>query len=358
LVFTVTALPSPKSRFEAFEREFAKTYKDSGERLLRFTVFMKNLREIEAHNRISGQKWKKVVNRFADMTQDELKAMNGYVNTAKPTGHQVGHHAHVKLEDLPESVDWRDKGAITSVKDQGYCGSCWAFATVESIESYLQINSGGELAELSAQQINSCTPNPLNCGGSGGCKGSIPQLGFVYTQLFGLVKEDDYPYTSGTFGVTGDCDYSPDSMDNLATVRGYETLPRNNYEAVMNHVANVGPLSVAVDASSWSFYGGGVFDGCDYDRNIEINHAVQLVGYGTDSSDGDYWIVRNSWGKNWGEHGYIRLKRESNPPCGTDNTPLMGTGCEDDGNDVLTVCGQCAILFDVCYPIGTDYIAE
>merc|ERR1712038_831517 len=349
---------SLSSQFQAFEHKFGKTYKSSAERLSRFATFMKNVKEIEEHNKSGKSSYKKVINKFADMTPEEFnKVMLGYKNAPKP-GTAFADVKDVKVEDLPASVDWRDKGAVSAVKDQGYCGSCWAFATVESIESYLQINSGGELAELSAQQINSCTPNPLNCGGSGGCKGSIPQLGFVYTQLFGLVKEDDYPYTSGTFGVTGDCDYSPDSMDNLATVRGYETLPRNNYEAVMNHVANVGPLSVAVDASSWSFYGGGVFDGCDYDRNIEINHAVQLVGYGTDSSDGDYWIVRNSWGKNWGEHGYIRLKRESNPPCGTDNTPLMGTGCEDDGNDVLTVCGQCAILFDVCYPIGTDYIAK
>merc|ERR1712141_550736 len=169
----------------------------------------------------------------------------------------------------------------------------------------LQINSGKAVEELSAQHITSCTPNPLQCGGSGGCQGSIPQLGFAYTQLFGLVTEKDYPYTA----TTGTCDY-----------------------------------------------GGGVFDGCSYDKNIEINHAVQLVGYGTDSKDGDYWIVRNSWGSRWGEDGYIRLKRESETKCGTDNTPLMGTGCVNDDNDVLTVCGQCAILFDVCYPIGVDYI--
>ena len=84
--------------------------------------------------------------------------------------------------------------------------------------------------------------------------------------------------------------------------------------------------------------------------------AVQLVGYGTDEKEGDYWIVRNSWGKFWGENGFMRLKREANPPCGTDSTPLMGTGCVDDGNDVLTVCGQCGILFDVCYPIGVSYV--
>jgi len=144
-------------------------------------------------------------------------------------------------------------------------------------------------------------------------------------------------------------------MATVATLRGYETLPRNDYAAVMNHLATVGPLAVSVDASEWSLYGGGVFDGCDYSKNIAVNHVVQLVGYGTDSKDGDYWIVRNSWGTEWGEDGYIRLKRESETQCGTDNSPLMGTGCVNDGKDIITVCGQCAVLFDVCYPIGVDY---
>jgi len=318
---------------------------------------MKNVKEIEEHNKSGKSSYKKVINKFADMTQEEFMTMNGYKNAPKP-GTKFADVRDVKVEDLPASVDWRDKGAISAVKDQGYCGSCWAFATVETIESYVQIASGNSVEELSAQHITSCTPNELKCGGSGGCQGSIPQLGFVYTQLFGLTKEEDYPYTSGNMGVTGNCKYSPNSMDTLTTLRGYETLPRNSVEAVMNHVANVGPLSVAVDASSWSFYGGGVFDGCDYNRNIEINHAVQLVGYGTDPSEGDYWLVRNSWGGNWGDHGYIKLKREATAVCGTDDTPLMGTGCVDDGNDVLKVCGQCGILFDVCYPIGAGYIAE
>merc|ERR1711953_797626 len=125
----------------------------------------------------------------------------------------------------------------------------------------------------------------------------------------------------------------------------------------MQHLAEVGPLAVSVYASGWGSYQGGIYDGCDYDSNIAMNHAVQLVGYGSDS-DGAYWIVRNSWGTFWGEDGYIRLRRESETQCGTDNTPLMGTGCVNDGNDVLTVCGQCAVLFDVCYPIGVGYVPK
>merc|ERR1712238_52012 len=307
-----------KSQFEAFEHEFGKKYSSSAERLTRIATFIKNVKEIEEHNNSGKYGYKKVINKFADMTQEEFGALNGYKNAPKP-GTVYADIKDIKVSDLPASVDWRDMGAISAVKDQGYCGSCWAFATAETIESYLQINSGNSaVEELSAQHITSCTPNELSCGGTGGCQGSIPQLGFVYTQLFGLTKEEDYPYTSGNSGSTGSCDF--ESTDTMATVRGYETLPRNNLESVMNHLANVGPLSVAVAASPWSFYGGGVFDGCDYDKNIEINHAVQLVGYGTDA------------------------------------TPLMGTGCVDDGKDVQHVCGQCGVLFDVCYPIGASYI--
>merc|ERR1719369_1428083 len=229
------ATTSYMSQFQTFEREFGKTYKSSAERLSRFAIFVRNLREIAEHNNVPGQKYKKVVNKFADLTKEEFTAsMTGYINAAKPGAALADvSRDSVKLNDLPESVDWRDKGAISAVKDQGYCGSCWAFATVESIESYVQIASGNSVVEeLSAQHITSCTPNELSCGGSGGCQGSIPQLGFVYTQLFGLTKEEDYPYTSGNLGITGNCKYEPNSYDTVATLRGYETLPRNNLEAV------------------------------------------------------------------------------------------------------------------------------
>jgi len=354
----VSALPRNfNAEFEAFEEKYNKNYATATERFVRFLNFQQNLKEIEAFNN-ENHSWKKSINKFSDLSETEFKAtLNGYINTHKPNGKAAAKKS-VDIKDLPESVDWRQMGAVSAVKDQGSCGSCWAFATVEIIESYLQINSQQPIEELSAQHITSCTPNELQCGGNGGCQGSIPQLGFTYTQLFGLVSEADYPYTSGNFGQTGTCDYSPDAMDTVASLRGYETLPRNDYAAVMNHLATVGPLSVAVDASRWSFYSGGVFEGCDYSKNIEINHAVQLVGYGTDAKDGDYWIVRNSWGKFWGEDGFIRLRRESETQCGTDNTPLMGTGCVNDGNDVLTVCGQCAVLFDVCYPIGVGYVPK
>ena len=96
----------------------------------------------------------------------------------------------------------------------------------------------------------------------------------------------------------------------------------------MQHLAEVGPLAVSVYASSWGAYSGGVFEGCSYDSNIALNHAVQLVGYGSDPTDGDYWIVRNSWGPGWGEDGYIRLRRDAAAQCGTDSSPADGSACQ------------------------------
>jgi len=178
------------------------------------------------------------------------------------------------------------------------------------IESYAAIETG-TLPELSAQQVTACTPNPLSCGGTGGCYGSIPQLGYTYIQLFGHVSETDYPYTSGTTTETGDCMYDFTNTAPVVGITGYNTLAPNDQDAVMQHLAEVGPLGVAVYASGWGGYSSGVYSGCAYDSNIALNHAVQLVGYGTDEAEGDYWIVRNSWGTGWGEGGYIRLARDA-----------------------------------------------
>merc|ERR1712080_106439 len=224
-------------------------------------------------------------------------------------------------KELPDSVDWRDKGVISDVKDQGSCGSCWAFAATETIEAYAAINHpSNTLVELSAQQITSCTPNPLHCGGTGGCQGSICQLAYNYIQLFGHVTEADYPYHANS----GNCKYDFANTQPAVAITGYESLTPNDQDAVMQHIAEVGPLAVAVYASGWSFYSGGIYSGCKYSSNIAINHAVQLVGYGSDS-DGDYWIVRNSWGTWWGENGYIRLQRDATAQCGTDSSPSDGT---------------------------------
>merc|ERR1711931_242510 len=342
-------------QFAQFKEQFGKTYLTKAEHNLRFDIFKTNMKKMVEHNK-SGASWTKAMNQFSDLTEAEFESMylGGYKRMpSSPAG--VATQSKSRSE-LPDSVDWRDQGAVSEVKNQGQCGSCWAFCTTEMIESYAAIETG-TLPELSSQQVTACTPNPLSCGGTGGCYGSIPQLGYTYIQLFGHATEEDYPYKSGSSMNTEDCLYDVTNTAPAVGITGYDTMS-NDQEAVMNHLANVGPLAVAVDASSWGGYSSGVFSGCSFSDNIGLNHAVQLVGYGTDPAEGDYWIVRNSWGTRWGEDGYIRLARDAEAQCGTDSTPMDGTACSGGpGSDEQHVCGQCGVLFDVSWPLGAHDFA-
>jgi len=336
--------------FEEFKVKHNKVYCCEEEEQKRLEIFSENLREVLEHN-IKGSSYVKGINEFSDLTKEEFKeTFMGYKRIQAPKAPKAFTKSS---KDLPDSVNWAEAGATTSVKNQGQCGSCWAFATTEQVESYYQIATG-ELVELSAQQVTSCTPNVVQCGGTGGCYGSVTELGFNYLQLFGHMLDSDWPYVSGGTTNSEDCTYDLSSMSPAVGLQGYDTLPPNNQEAVMQHLAEVGPLAIAVDASSWGSYSGGVFDGCSFDENISINHGVQLVGYGSDFSPlgvYDYWLVRNSWGPNWGENGYIKLLRTSK--CGTNSTPMDGTACSGGpGNDQQTVCGMCGMYLDSSYPLG------
>jgi len=338
--------------FNEFKLKFSKVYNSVHEERLRFNIFQNNLAEIEAHNS-GGSRYMKGINEWSDLTHEEWADLylGGYKHISLNSNGPVSNEKfEYNVKDLPESVDWRDKGVITDIKNQGQCGSCWAFGTTEQIESYTALATG-ELIELSAQQVTSCTPNPLTCGGTGGCMGSTPPLGYNYVQLFGQTAESDYPYQSGTTTNTEDCLYDLSSLTPVASITGYDNLQPNSQDAVINHIATVGPLAISVAASTFKDYHGGIFDGCPYDQNIALNHAVQLVGYGSEEGV-DYWIVRNSWGPNWGEDGYIRILRESEPGCGTDTT-TSGHVCQGGpGNDMLHVCGMCGMLFETSFPLG------
>jgi len=338
-----------KYQFASFKEKYGKQYNSRAEHDLRFNIFKAYLAKMEEHNK-SGATWWMAVNQFSDFTEAEFESLylGGY---KRMPSSGVGGPSNMVVKsaaELPDSVDWREKGAVTPVKNQGGCGSCWAFAATETIESFAQIETG-VLPVLSAQQVTSCTPNTLQCGGNGGCQGSIPQLAFSYIQLFGHVTDDDYPYNAHT----GTCEYDFQNTVPVVGITGYNTLEANNQDAVMTHLAEVGPLAIAVAASPMQGYGGGVFNGCSYTSNIVLNHAVQLVGYGSDAKSGDYWIVRNSWGAGWGEHGYIRLARDATAQCGVDSSPMSGTACMGGpGNDEQHVCGQCGVLFDCTFPLG------
>jgi len=248
---------------------------------------------------------------------------------------------------LPTSVDWREKSVVSPVKNQGGCGSCWAFASTETVESAVAIATGKAPPVLSPQELVSCAPNPKDCGGTGGCQGSTEPLAFAYVQKVGMTTEAIYPYQA----ITGTCDSSKVSQAKVH-IANYTRLPTNDYGALMQAVATVGPIAISVDAS-WGGYESGVYQGA---CGTTIDHAVQLVGYGNDAASGlDYWLVRNSWGESWGEKGYIRIKRfgEGKEPCGTDTDPSSGNGCKG-GPSSIKVCGLCGILSDSSYVNGAS----
>lgn len=291
------------------------------------------------------------------------------------------------VSELPSQVDWRKHGVVTAVKDQGSCGSCWAFAAMEALESHVAISTG-TLFEFAPQELVSCMPNPLQCGGTGGCNGATVDLAFDFViQHGGILEEFQMGYTS-YYGENGDCyvidddanvsprrtlrtinteketakNYSdgPDPAGvngAVATIEDYMPLTTNSYEELMNAVAKYGPVPVSVAASPWKEYESGVFtmEGGYTAENLDINHATVCVGYGRDEDTGlDYWLVRNSWKPTWGEDGYIRLLREDPAEadiCGVDETPSHGSECIG-GAEEITVCGVSGILYENFIPMG------
>lgn len=356
----VGLVPSAQYSFEQFLEDFALDYKQGTQEFAkRKAIFENRLKSILAHNEDPSMTWQRGINKFADLTPDEFAASGrlGYnkalarayaaLESSPKSSSRVSHSSHDPFASLPKSFDWREKGVISNVKDQGHCGSCWAFATTETVESHAALATG-LLPVLSPQQLVSCAPNPLTCGGVGGCGGSIPEVAYNYIQLYGMTTEWMMPYSS-YYGSSSKCGFN--TSQSVVTISGYQKLPPNDYKAVMTTLTSVGPLAVNVQAGGWSDYEKGVFDGCKNYSNVDIDHVVQLVGYGTDPNAGNYWLVRNSWDVTWGEAGYIRLRRSSSPACGDDITPLDGTGCAG-GPAMQRVCGTCGVLFDVSYPLG------
>jgi len=215
---------------------------------------------------------------------------------------------HLNLgHELDDSVDWVAKGAVTPVKNQGRCGSCWSFSTTGSIEGAYQI-ANGELISLSEEDLVQCDHN-----GDNGCQGGLMDNAFAWIEKNGIAAEEAYPYTSGE-GTTGTCDTTK-SAKPVVTISSFRDVPKEDEDALKSAVAQ-GPVSIAIEAdkSAFQLYKGGVLDSPDC--GTKLDHGVLIVGYGTDSSLGkDYWKVKNSWGPTWGEEGYIRLVRGKNM-CG------------------------------------------
>jgi len=207
---------------------------------------------------------------------------------------------------LPTSFDWRSKGAVTGVKDQGQCGSCWSFSTTGSTEGCHQITTG-KLVSLSEQNLMDCSTSQGNMG----CEGGLMTQAMDYIISNGGVDtESSYPYTAED----GSCHYSASNKG--ATLKSYKNVKQGDEKDLQNSVSK-GPTSVAIDASqsSFQFYSSGVYNEPNCSTS-QLDHGVLAVGWGNDPSGGDYWIVKNSWGTSWGQNGYIWMSRNNGNQCG------------------------------------------
>ncbi|KAL6559343.1 hypothetical protein OROGR_004460 [Orobanche gracilis] len=281
----------------------------------RFNVFKANARHVHDFNN-KDEPYKLKLNKFADMTSHEFMSIFA--------GSKVKHHRMLQgsvrgngtfmyedVQSVPPSVDWRKKGAVVPVKDQGHCGSCWAFSTVVAVEGINHIKTN-KLVSLSEQQLVDCDIQVNQ-----GCNGGLMDMAFDFIKKKGGITTDkNYPYK----GKDGKCDLEK-SKSPVVTIDGHENVPVNDEDALLKAAANQ-PVSVAIDAGGYGFqfYSEGVFTGhC----GTELNHGVAIVGYGTTLDGTKYWIVRNSWGAEWGEKGYIRMQRGIK-----DKTGLCGIAME------------------------------
>ncbi|CAE8728244.1 unnamed protein product [Polarella glacialis] len=343
------------SAYEAFRAKHGRTESvDSASYDQRLALFAHRHAHVKSQNSLPGALWRAEINKFADHTDEEFKGLLGYRRlgewwSSSSTGSSgVASSSFLQMKSarvIASTVDWRSN--LTSSKflrEQGACGSCWAVAAVGALEMHAEIASKQPARKLSFKQLVDCTPNPQHCGGAGGCQGATAELAFKYVQENGLADADTY---TGDINSDGKCQTGKTSV---LQSQGFVKLPENKLQPLLDAVANEGPVVVSVDGGAWGSYAGGVFDGCQ--RDSTVNHAVLLVGYGRDAELGkDYWLIRNSWGAEWGEHGYIRLLRHSgdNDYCGTDRDPKQGVGC-DGGPSALPVCGMCGLLSDSSYP--------
>jgi len=241
------------------------------------------------------------VTKFSDLTPEEFKEIYLMKNLPPRVVHPSEYTYYPNVNG-PASFDWRNKGGVTAVKNQEQCGSCWAFSATENIESVYKL-AGHSIPTLGPQQIVDCDPYDYGCGGG------WPYNAFKYViGAGGQDMESCYPYTAQD----GTCNFQSNCIG--AKIGSYQNIATDETQ-IQNALVSVAPLSICVDASSWSSYQGGVMtaDNC----GDGIDHCVQLVGYDSTAST-PYWIVRNSWGTDWGISGYIYLQMGQNT-CAMDN---------------------------------------
>jgi len=351
---------------------------------MRAALFQARAAAVREHNSKASRSWTAGVNKLADRTSDELKAIRGY-NRHHRAGSSSGDAAsgsvstqlaefgspkellNAKKIEVPDSLDWEDKlASLAEVQDQGGCGSCWAFAAGTVLRAQSEIHA--KTRDFSYQEIVACVPNPEHCGGDGGCTGATVELAMEYVVKFASFTNEDFPYIAKdmTCPLPKQAEMAAHEDSSLVQesvwqnrgeefgLFGWMRLPENELLPVKQALVAHGPLGVAVMVGDlFQMYQSGILPACE--KEAVINHAVTLVGFGEDEATSEkYWRIQNSWGADWGELGYIRIARQEdnaeNRYCGWDSQPEVGVGC-DGGPSKIWVCGSCGILSDVVTPI-------
>jgi len=299
LAFVAVASANPTAdEWTLFKSSHGKQYDSPAEEMYRRMVYEANVKYIEAHNQEADaglHTYRLGVNAYADMTNDEFNSVMLGVKqdmNQRISMNQVDEKLK-QVKDLPAAVDWRDKGYVTPVKDQGQCGSCWSFSATGSIEGQ-HFKATGKLVSLSEQNLMDCSVPE----GNQGCDGGLMDQAFDYViKNKGVDTEAFYPYEAQD----GRCRFSKTHIG--ATISSYKDIPQGDEMSLTAAIASVGPISVAIDASQNSFqlYDGGVYDepACS---STQLDHGVLAVGYDSQGSK-DYYIVKNSWGASWGLNG-------------------------------------------------------
>jgi len=296
--------------FNNWATKFDKSYESEAAFEHAFHNYMASVERVASNNKRTGKHYYGLT-KFADMSPQEFKTMYLRCNhanraaTADMALHNVAPRPPRSFA-APSKFDWRDHNAVTDVKDQGQCGSCWAFSATENIES-MNILKGHDSVKLSPEQIVDCDTTDQGCNG-----GDTPTAFAYVTAAGGLDTDASYPYTAGG-GQAGPCNFSPSSVG--AKINNFTwaipaciqnpSCDNQDVNLLRNQLASIAPFAICVYAQTWQDYQSGIFDDstCTHDYN-KLDHCVQLVGYDWDAG---YWLVRNSWNTNWGESGYIRI---------------------------------------------------
>ncbi|GIY33313.1 cathepsin L [Caerostris darwini] len=296
--------------WDIYKNVYNKTYSNV-EDTARRIIWQNNIQKIQKHNleaELNMHSFKLGVNHFTDRVKQEMIRGTG-LKRSNRTGDRTFFIAPSNVV-YPNHVDWREKGLVTEVKDQGDCGSCWAFSATGSLEGQHKRKTG-KLVSLSEQNLLDCAKK-----GNHGCGGGVIDFAFDFIKKQGGIDtEESYPYIAKQ----STCEFKKQTVG--ATLTGYVDVEEENEIALMQAVATVGPVSVGIHAGSHGFmnYKSGIYDVEDCNSE-DLNHGVLVVGYGSEKGK-DYWIVKNSWGSKWGEDGYIRMVRNKKNQCGIASIP-------------------------------------